>query len=124
MANYNKIVIVGKAARDAELNVSDKGVYTIKFAVAVNRGKDKPADFFDVVTWGETRAWIAEAVKKGGDVLVEGQMQSNKYNDVTRWQLVADKVLTIGARPKAEAAKTTDNLAEWEALGKPADVEY
>jgi single stranded DNA-binding protein len=124
MANYSKTIIVGKATRDAELNVSDKGVYTIKFAVAVNRGKDKPADFFDVVTWGETRAWIAEAVKKGGDVLVEGQMQANKYNDVTRWQLIADKVLTIGARPKAEAAETTDNLAEWEALGKSADVEY
>ncbi len=87
----NRLEIIGNVTRDAEVITTKNGKELVRFAVAVNRGKDQPADFFEVACW--ERPWVADVAKKGRLILVEGRMLSNRSDDgITYWTVSADKV--------------------------------
>lgn len=74
----NSIIIHGRMVRDPELKTGASGVEFCKFTVAVDRRKkDDPTDFFDCTAFGKTGAAIAQYMKRGRDIVVQGRMESN-----------------------------------------------
>lgn len=93
----NQLTIVGNVTRDAEVIVTNSGKEVIRFAVAVNRGKDQSADFFEVACW--EKPWALDLAKKGALILIQGPMLSNRSEDgITYWTVWADKVLLMNSR--------------------------
>ena len=87
----NRLEIIGNVTRDAEVITTKNGKELVRFAVAVNRGKNQPADFFEIACW--ERPWVANVAKKGRLILVEGPMLSNKSDDgITYWTVWANIV--------------------------------
>lgn len=87
--NYQKLILAGNATRDAEQRTSNDGATTFTtLTVAVRAGKEQ-STFFPVVVFGKQAEAVAQYVKKGRQVLVEGRIEANASG---RFNVVADRV--------------------------------
>ena len=82
----NKIILQGRLTADPDLRQTTSGVFVCSFTVAVDRdfkGKDgeKQTDFIYVVAWRNTAEFISKWFHKGSLILVDGSLQSRKYED-------------------------------------------
>lgn len=101
--NYQKLIVAGNAAGDAEQKKSKDGETSFAtFNVGVSDAKDKTT-FFPVVVFGKHGEAVAKYVTKGRHVLVDGRIQ---VNDKGYFNVVADRV-QFGPEP-APADKTGD----------------
>jgi len=95
--NYQKIIVVGNAIKDAEQRKSKDGETTFTtFDVGVSDTKDKTT-YFPVVVFGKHGEVVAKYVTKGRHVLVDGRIQ---VNDKGYFSIVADRV-QFGPEPVA-----------------------
>ena len=82
----NKIILQGRATRDAELRRTGSGTAVSSFSLAVDRNfksqsGEKEVDFIDIVLWKNTAEFAAKYVKKGRMVIVEGRLQIRDWTD-------------------------------------------
>lgn len=76
----NIVTLIGRVTRDIELKYAQSGNAHCKFSLAVNRmKKDDPADFINCVAFGKTAEVVAEYVKKGHRLAVNGRIQTGSY---------------------------------------------
>ena len=100
----NKAILIGNLTRDPELRSLPTGVKVCSFSIATNRvWKDKngarqeSADFHNVVVFGRQAETVAQYMKKGSSILVEGRMQTRSWEDKTtgekkyRTEVIADR---------------------------------
>ena len=80
----NRVVIVGRLTADPELRYTPSGVASCKFRVAVNRpfkgqnGKQE-ADFINCHAWRKQAENLANFMKKGNLIGLEGRIQTGSY---------------------------------------------
>lgn len=84
----NKVILIGNLTRDPELRSTTTGVKVCSFSLATNRvWKDKngarqeAADYHNVVVFGRQAETVAQYMKKGSSILVEGRMQTRSWED-------------------------------------------
>lgn len=82
----NKIILQGRATRDAELRRTGSGTSVSSFSLAVDRNfksqsGEKEVDFVDIVSWKNTAEFAGKYVKKGRMVIVEGRLQIRDWMD-------------------------------------------
>jgi len=87
---------MGRLAKDPELKYSQTGKAFSKFTVAVNREFNREeADFINCTAWGKTAEIIAEYLRKGRRIALQGRISVSSYeqNGETRWstEVVVDK---------------------------------
>jgi len=100
----NKAIIIGNLTRDPEIRSLPSGVKVCSFSLATNRvWKDKngarqeSADYHNVVVFGRQAENVAQYMKKGSSMLVEGRIQTRSWEDKTsgekkyRTEIVADR---------------------------------
>ena len=99
----NRIIIMGRLARDPELRRTQAGVPVTSFRLAVDRDfKDKTTgergtDWIDVVAWRQTGEFVSRYFTKGRMAVVEGRLQMRDWTDKegnkrTTAEVVADNV--------------------------------
>lgn len=101
----NKVFIIGNLTRDPELKAIPSGIKVCSFSVATNRvWKDKngarqeAADYHNIVVFGRQAETVAQYMKKGSQVMIEGRMQTRSWDDVAtnskkyRTEVIADRV--------------------------------
>jgi single-strand DNA-binding protein len=88
MANFNKVILAGNLTRDPELRYTPKGSAVVKFTLAINRtwkneaGENKEeASFVDVEAWSRQAEVIAQYMRKGRPLLVEGRLKQDTWED-------------------------------------------
>ncbi len=89
MASFNKVILIGNLTRDPELRYTPKGVAIAKIGLAVNRkwrdqesGETKEeVTFLDVDAFGRQAETIAQYVKKGSPLMVEGRLRLDTWED-------------------------------------------
>lgn len=86
MANdINKVILVGRLTRDAELKYTNSGLAVCKFSLAVNRRKrsgdqwEDEANFFDVTLWGKQGEALNQYLSKGKQIAVEGELRQSRW---------------------------------------------
>ena len=82
----NRIILQGRATRDAELRRTGSGTAVSSFSLAVDRNfksqsGEKEVDFVDIVSWKNTAEFAGKYVKKGRMVIVEGRLQIRDWTD-------------------------------------------
>lgn len=100
----NKAILIGNLTRDPELRSLPSGIKVCSFSLATNRvWKDKngarqeSADYHNVVVFGRQAETVAQYMKKGSSILVEGRMQTRSWDDKNsgekkyRTEIVADR---------------------------------
>lgn len=76
----NVITVAGNVTRDGEIRVAgDKNV--LRFGVADNQGRDKPAIFWNCDLWGKRGESLQQYITKGQSVTVSGVVTESEYTD-------------------------------------------
>lgn len=104
----NRAVLVGRLTRDPELRYTPSGVAVANFTLAVNRPftnqqGERDADFINCVVWRRPAENLANYMKKGNMVGVDGRIQTRTYEDqdgktVYVTEIVADNVHFLESR--------------------------
>ena len=88
MASFNKVILVGNLTRDPELRYTPKGMAIAKIGLAVNRNwtsesgeKKEEVTFVDVDIFGRTAENVAQYMKKGRPILIEGRLKLDQWDD-------------------------------------------
>lgn len=77
----NKTMLLGRVTRDIELRFGKDGMAIAKFSVAVNRMKKGEADYPNCIAFGKTAETIANYMKKGSQICIEGHIQTGSYTN-------------------------------------------
>lgn len=84
----NKVILIGNLTRDPELKALPSGGKVVNFSLATNRvwkdkekGKQEEVTFHNVVGFGQTAENVAQYMKKGSSILVEGRSQTRSWED-------------------------------------------
>jgi single-strand DNA-binding protein len=80
------ITIAGNITKDSEVKtggVDQTGFVTFSVAVNDGYGQNKTTMFFDCTMWGKRGLAIADYLKKGTKVTVNGELSSREYNGKT-----------------------------------------
>jgi single-strand DNA-binding protein len=95
MASYNKVILMGNLTRDPELRYTPKGLAVAKIGLAVNRqwksesGEQKEeVTFVDIEAWGRQAEVIAQYMKKGSPLFMDGRLKLDSWEDKNTKQKV------------------------------------
>src|SRR3989344_977014 len=102
--NLNKAFIFGNMTRDPELRAMPSGMNVCSFGVATNRvyrdrdgKKQEQTDFHNIVVFGRQADTVAQYLKKGSSVFIEGRIQNRSWEGKDgekkyRTEIVAERV--------------------------------
>lgn len=94
---FNLVILTGRLTKEPELKYSASGMAYCRFTLAVNRmKKDDGADFISCTAFGKTAELIAEYVKKGHQLGVQGRIQQETYEKdgekISKTGVTVDKI--------------------------------
>lgn len=82
----NKVFLYGNLTRDPELKALPSGGQVANFGIATNRtykdksgAKQEATEFHNIVAFGRTAEVIAQYMKKGRPIFVEGRIQTRSW---------------------------------------------
>ena len=83
MRGVNKVILVGKATRDAGLRHTSSGKAVSGIPLATKPRYQRPGgtQFYPVVCWGRRPETTGEHVNKGAPLYVEGRRRYRFYQD-------------------------------------------
>ncbi len=137
----NKVFIFGNLTRDPELRSLPSGVQVASFSVATNRvwkdkdgNKKESAEFHNTVVFGRQAELVAQYLRKGSSLLVEGRIQTRSWDTPQgekkyRTEIVADRIQfgpKTGVRGEGQSSKAAKNNSEKEKqeTETPPAIEY
>ena len=127
MASLNKVFLLGNLTRDPDLRGFASGQNVCDLSLAVSRrfmsnGQEQEETcFVDVVVWGKAAANCRQYLSKGSQVMVEGRLQLDAWEDRngggrrTKLRVVAEHVQFMsrrrddGGAPNGAAANNYQN---------------
>ena len=110
--SLNKCMIIGNLGRDPEMRYTPGGQAVTQFSVATNRNYRDPqgewqseTEWFRVVVWGDQGERVAEYLRKGHKVYVEGRIQTRQWEDQSgakryTTELIANRVQSLERRDR------------------------
>lgn len=106
----NKVILMGRLTRDAEVRQTTSGITCTRFSIAVNRRFAKEGqqqtDFINCVAWRQTGEFISKYFGKGSMIAIVGSLQMNKWidNGVTRttYEVVVDEAYFTGSKAETQ----------------------
>lgn len=134
---FNKAFIIGNLTRDPEIKALPSGAKVCSFSVATNRvwkdqngQRQEQSDFHNIVVFGRQAENVAQYMKKGNMILVEGRIQTRSWEGQDgqkryRTEIVADRT-QFGPKTGGGGAMPTqssDNQSE-PTTGEVDTIEY
>ena len=81
-------MIIGNLTRDPEMKALPSGIKVTSFGIATNRSwkdkagaKQESTEFHNIVSFGKQAEVIAQYMKKGSSIFVEGRLQTRSWDD-------------------------------------------
>lgn len=108
MGSYNRVILCGNLGRDAEVKFTPGGQAVGTFSVATTETwndkqgqRQERTEWSRIVVWGKTAETLEPYLKKGKCVLVEGKLQTRKWEDkngVERYttEIKSDRIVLLG----------------------------
>lgn len=77
----NIVLLTGRLATEPELRHTQQGTPCTTFVLAVDRmSKDDAADFPTIVAWRDTAEFASKHLRKGGRIVVRGEIRTRNYD--------------------------------------------
>ena len=113
--SFNRAILIGNLTRDPELRYTEKGKVVCQVSLAMNNkyttagGEQREeVTFVEVQVWGKQAESLQRYKKKGEQILVEGRLKQEQWQDKQTGQnrsklfIRADKVTFIGGNNQGE----------------------
>ncbi len=135
MGYFNKVMLIGNLTRDPELRYTPKGTAVVKLGIAVNRtwrdetgATKEEVTFVDVDAFGRQAETLAQYMKKGKPIFVEGRLRLDTWDDKQTNQkrsklgvvLEGFQFLDYGGRPSDDG--TAGTAAPHPAAARPQNA--
>jgi single-strand DNA-binding protein len=122
MPSFNKIVLVGRAGRDADYKPLEGDKAIARFSLATDRpaapGSESEPEWHHIVCWDRRAESVSRFVTKGRLLLVSGRLTYRSWESpdgktVHAAEIVASDVVPLDRRPEApgEAAEEPEDDA-------------
>jgi single-strand DNA-binding protein len=112
MASFNRVILMGNLTRDPQVRYTPGGTAVAEIGLAVNRQwfdkqtntRKEEVTFVDVTLWGRTAEIAGEYLGKGRQVLIEGRLQTDSWDDKetgqkrSKLKVVCENMTMVGAR--------------------------
>jgi single-strand DNA-binding protein len=110
MANFNRVILMGRLTRDIELRYTGSQLAVTDIGLAVNdRRKNAQGEwvdettFVDITLWGRTAEIAGEYLKKGSSVLIEGRLKLDSWEGQdgqkrSKLKVVGERMQMLGGR--------------------------
>ena len=106
MADINRVILIGRLTRDAELKTLSNGQAVSKFSIAVDRRKkngdrwEDEANFFDIVLWGRQAESLHPYLVKGKMIGVDGELRQDRWQqdgqNRSKVEVIANNIQLLG----------------------------
>ena len=84
----NKVILIGRLGADPELSYTKSGTAVVKLNLATNRvWKNESGEQIEKTDWNRVIAWrkqaeiLAQYLKKGSQVYIEGRLETRSWED-------------------------------------------
>ncbi|MBQ2902330.1 MAG: single-stranded DNA-binding protein [Agathobacter sp.] len=122
----NKVILMGRLTRDAEVRYSqgDASTAVARFSLAVDRrfkrdGDEQTADFINCVAFGRTGEFMERFGRKGTKFLVEGRIQTGSYTNKDGQRVYTTDVV-VEQVEFAESKASSDNNGGYVPADRPS----
>jgi single-strand DNA-binding protein len=117
MASFNRVILLGNLTRDPELRYIPSGTAVTEIGLAVNdrrKGANgewiEETTFVDVTLWGRTAEVATEYLSKGSQVLIEGRLKLDSWQDKegqkrSKLRVVGDQMRMLGSKGQKGGGK-------------------
>lgn len=116
MASFNRVIIAGNLTRDPQVKYSTGGTAIAEIGLAVNRDwfdkasnqKKSECTFVDVTLFGRTAEVAGEYLAKGSQVLIEGRLSLDQWDDRetgqkrSKLKVVGEQMTMLGSRSQGQ----------------------
>ncbi len=110
----NKVILIGRLARDPELRTTPTNLSVATFTIAISRpfssqnGGAPETDFINCVVWRRQAENLAKYCHKGSQIAVEGRIQTRNYQaqDGSRryvTEIMCDNITFLGSKADNQA---------------------
>ncbi len=133
----NKVIIIGNVGGDPETRYMPSGSAVTNLTVATNESwKDKQTgeqkertEWHKVAAFGRLAEIMAEYLRKGSQVYIEGKLRTRKWQDKDgndRWttEIVADEMQMLGGRGGAGSAAMNQDPGPASAPAQPGPDDF
>jgi single-strand DNA-binding protein len=134
MASFNKVILLGNLTRDPQVRYTPGGTAVAEIGLAVNRtwfdqktnSRREEVTFVDVTLWARQAEVAGEYLSKGRQVLIEGRLQLDTWEDKesgqkrSKLRVVCENMTMVGGRgdgsrgdsPRGEGGRAEGGRAE------------
>jgi single-strand DNA-binding protein len=112
MSSFNKVILLGNLTRDPQVRYTPGGTAVAELGLAVNRtwfdqktnSKRDETTFVDVTLWGRQAEVAGEYLAKGRQVLIEGRLHLDSWEDKesgqkrSKLKVVCENMRMVGGR--------------------------
>ena len=129
----NKAILIGNLTRDPELKAIASGNKVCTFSLATNRtykdtngNRQEKTEYHNIVVWGKTAENVAQYMRKGSQILVEGRMETRSWDDTAtgtkkyRTEIIADTI-QFGSKPTGGAPSAAPSSSASHPAAKEED---
>lgn len=126
MSDINKVLLIGRLTRDAEISYTQGGSAVVKFSIASNHSVKKgdkwedEASFFDIVYFGKPAEGLKPYLTKGKQVGIEAHLKQDRWTDKesgkqrSKIGIVADGVQLLGGKSDGGHASNPASRGEFQ----------
>jgi len=111
-SSFNRVILVGNVTRDIQVKYTPGGSAVAELGLAVNRSwfdkatnqKKEEVTFVDVTVWGRTAEIAGEYLAKGRQVLIEGRLSLDQWDDKesgkkrSKLKVVCESLTMLGSK--------------------------
>jgi single-strand DNA-binding protein len=113
----NKVMLIGRLARDPEMRYTPSGRPVTTFNVATTRTwnssdgeRHTETEWFNVVAWGSLAEICNQHLTKNQQVYIEGRLQNRTWEDSTgnkrsSTEIVANEMIVLGDRQESTTSE-------------------
>jgi len=137
MASYNRVVLMGHVTREIELKYTQGGMAVVEIGLAMNEKRKNAAGewideavFVDVTLWGKTAEICGEHVQKGQQILIEGRLRLDTWQDRntgekrSKLKVTGDKLVFVGSKRDGGSAPADEGYRPNAASPNPPATQY
>jgi len=133
MADYNKVILVGRLTRDPELKNLPSGIAVTTMGIAVNNSytnkegnKIDDTLFIDVTVFGKQAENVHQYLEKGSNVLVDGRLryrtwETSEGSKRSKHEIMAQRIQFMGSKPSSSNSNATKAANQNPAVDNPIE---
>lgn len=133
MANLNKVMLIGRAGRDAEVRYTQGGQAVANFSLATSSswgGKDgserkESTEWHQIVCWGRQAEIAGQYIKKGKQLYIDGRLQTRDWVDPQgvkhyKTEIVCQNFQFLGSKDDAQSSGYSPQTQPGQSASAPA----